>query len=126
MANRIPPIAYMTPEERSAARRAAQEERDRIIKEAIDNGAKVQYMSSRLLSDEWETVIRINNDGVCVIDSTIPRDITKCLKTGLKATTLTYYKGTTNLAGATFEGRRNNISIRSAKNKAESDLQIED
>ena len=102
----------LTHDERVASIQAAQEERERLIQEAINNGAKVNYMSSRLTQDEMETHIRINNDGECVIDTTIARDITKCMKRGWKITHVTYYQGTKQVAGITFTGNASNISIR--------------
>lgn len=102
----------LTRDERMANRQAAQEERERIIQEAIDNGAHVNYMSSKITQDEMETHIRINNDGECVIDTTIARDITKCIKRGWKIERITYYQGTKQVVGMTFVGSASNISIR--------------
>lgn len=102
----------LTPEERQALFKAAQEERERIIQEAIKNGATVNYMTSRLTLDEQETHILTYTDGSCVIDTTMPSDIKLCIRRGWKITSVTYYKGTTQVAGMTFEGKSNGISIR--------------
>lgn len=104
-----------TPEERAAARQAAQEEREHIIKQAIQNGAKVQYMTSHLTSDEWETHISYGYDNICTIDTTIPSDITECIKKGWKITNLTYYEDTRTLAGIICKAKSNNISIRNVR-----------
>ena len=102
-------------EERSAIFQAAQEERQRKIQAAIDNGATVHYLSSRMTQEEWETHIFSTNDGKVIIDTTIPKDITKCLKGNWKIIDITYYKDNNQVAGMIFEGRRNNISIRVIK-----------
>lgn len=103
----------LTTEERQAIFKAAQEERERIIQQAINNGASVNYMTSRLTSDEQETHILTYIDGSCIIDTTIPSDIKLCIKRGWKITSVTYYKGTDQIAGMTFKGKSNGISIRS-------------
>lgn len=102
----------LTPEERQAIFKAAQEERERIIQEAINNGAIVNYMTSRLTLDEQETHILTCANGSCIIDTTMPSDIKLCIKRGWKITSVTYYKDTNQIAGMTFEGRSNGISIR--------------
>lgn len=106
----------MTSEERAAAKQAAQEERNRIIQKAIDNGASVQYTSCRLTSEEWETHIMYGNDGVCTIDTTIPGDIKLCIRKGWPIKSVTYYSDTNQLAGITCEASSNYISIRSIRN----------
>lgn len=102
----------LTSEERQAIFKAAQEERERIIQEAINNGANVNYMTSRLTLNEQETHILTCVDGSCIIDTTIPSDIKLCIKRGWKITSVTYYKDTNQIAGMTFEGKSNGISIR--------------
>lgn len=102
----------MTPEERIAAKQAAQEERERIIQQAIQNGASVNYMTSRLSSEEWETHIYTNSSGDCIIDTTNPTDIKLCIKRGWKITSVTYYQDANQVAGMVFEGKANGISIR--------------
>lgn len=105
-------LANMTAEERQAAKQAAQEERERIIKQAIQNGASVQYMTSRLTSEEWETHIYTNIAGECIIDTTNPTDIKLCIKRGWDITSITYYEDTNQVAGMVFKGKSNGISIR--------------
>ena len=100
-------------EDRLAAKVAAQEERERIIQQAIQDGASVKYLSSRLTSDECETHIHINTDDTCIIDTTISSDITLCIKRGWKITSITYYRDTNQIAGMTFVGKSNGVSIRS-------------
>lgn len=105
-------LANMTAEERQAAKQAAQEERERIIKQAIQNGASVQYMTSRLTSEEWETHIYTNIAGECIIDTTNPTDIKLCIKRGWDIASITYYTDTNQVAGMVFKGKSNGISIR--------------
>ena len=102
----------LTAAERQAIFKAAQEERERIIQEAINNGATVNYMTSRITLDEQETHTLTCADGSCIIDTTIPSDIKLCIKRGWKITSVTYYKDTNQIAGMTFEGKSNGISIR--------------
>ena len=106
-------FANLTSEERIAMKQAAQEERERIIQTAIQNGATVQYLTSRLSSDEWETHIYYGYDGICTIDTTIPTDITNCIKRGWPIKIITYYKDTNQVAGLVCKAKSNNISIRS-------------
>lgn len=108
-------LSTMTSEERMEMLKAAQEERNRKIQEAIKNGAVVKYITSRISGEEWETHISMTNDGVCVIDTTIPKDMTTCLKCGWKITGITYYKNTNTIAGMIFEGTTKNITIRNIK-----------
>ena len=105
----------ITLEERNAIMIAAQEEKNRKIQEAIKNGAKVNYMTSRMSQEEWETHISMTNNGVCIIDTTIPKDITTCLKCGWKINAITYYKDTDTIAGMVFDGTNKNITIRNIK-----------
>ena len=105
-------LRNLTPEELTAAKIAAKEERERIIQQAINNGASVNYMTSRLTSDEQETHILTYIDGSCIIDTTNPTDIKLCIKRGWKITSVTYYTDTDQVAGMTFIGKSNGISIR--------------
>lgn len=105
-------LANLTLEERQAVFKAAQEERERIIQQAIQNGATVNYITSRLTSDEQETHILMCADESCIVDTTIPSDIKLCIRRGWKITSITYYKDTDQIAGMTFEGKSNGISIR--------------
>jgi hypothetical protein len=84
----------LTTEERQAIFKAAQEERECIIQKAINNGASVNYMTSRLTLDEQETHILTCVDGSCIIDTTIPSDIKLCIKRGWEITSVTYYENT--------------------------------
>ena len=102
----------LTPEERQAIFKAAQEERERIIQQAIQNGASVSYTSSHLTQDEQETHIYWDNEGNAIIDTTIPSDAKRCIKRGWKITSITYYKDTNQIVGMTFKGKSNGISIR--------------
>lgn len=108
-------LSNVTPEERQAIFKAAQEERERIIQKAIADGASVQYMTSRLALGEQETHIRTDNDGTCVIDTTIPSDIKLCIRRGWEIIRVTYYKDTNQIAGMVFKGKANDISIRNVK-----------
>lgn len=102
----------LTTEERQALLKAAQEERERIIHEAIDNGADVNYMTSRLTLEEQETHIYTNVAGECIIDTTIPSDIKLGIKRGWTITSVTYYTDNNQIAGMTFKGKSTGISIR--------------
>ena len=104
-------LTNITAEEKLAARLAAQEERERIIQQAIQNGASVQYITSRSTSEEWETHILWDNEGNAIIDTTIPKDMTKCIKRGWEIISVTYYKDTNTVAGMIFKGQSNKISI---------------
>lgn len=108
-------LTNMTAEEKLEAKRAALEERQRIIQQAIQNGATVNYLSARITSEEWETIISYGYDGICTIDTTIPSDITKCIKRGWKITSVTYYKDSKIVAGITCEATNKQISILSNK-----------
>ena len=105
----------LTTEERQAMLKAAKEERDRIIQEAIRNGAAVDYMTSRLTLEEQDTHILLNNDNTCTIDTTIQSDINLCIKRGWEIVRVTYYKDTNQIAGMIFKGKSSDISIRSVK-----------
>lgn len=112
MANNLP---TQTPEERAAIFAAAQEKRNQIIQDAIINGASVNYTTARLISEEWETHVYWDNDGSCIIDTTIPKDITKCINRGWKILNITYYAGTSIIAGLVCKGKSSDISIRNIK-----------
>lgn len=105
-------LLIQTPEERAAIRAAAQERREQILQEAIQNGASVNYTDCHLTQEEWETHILYSYDGTCIIDTTLPKDITKCLNRGWKITAITYYTDTNQVAGLICEGKSNDISIR--------------
>lgn len=108
-------LTSLTTEEKLAARQAAQEERERIIQQSIQNGASVQYLTSRITQDEWETHIYWDNDGNTIIDTTIPKDMTKCMKRGWPIIGVTYYRDTNTVAGMIFKGKSNKISILSSQ-----------
>lgn len=110
-----PYFASITTEERMAARQMAKEERERIIQKAIDDGASVQYTTSRIPVEDWESHIYISSDNECTIDTTIPRTMTKCLKRGWKVERVTYFKDTNQIVGMTFSGNAKNISIGNVK-----------
>lgn len=104
-------LKNITQEERKAILKAAQEERNRKIQEAIKNGAVVNYITSRISGEEQETHISLTNDGVCIIDTTIQRDITKFLKKDFTIISITYYKDTDTIAGIIFEGKNKTIGV---------------
>ena len=78
--------AQISGEERSAIFQAAQEERQRKIQAAIDNGATVHYITSRLSSNEMETIINIDNNNNAFVDTTNRSDIILYLKRNCKIT----------------------------------------
>lgn len=109
-------------EELIAAKKAAREEKQSRIKEAIKNGIRIDYINTSLTEDEKETVINIENDNTVIIDTTIPKDITKCLNGNWEIIGITYNKKFmksrdcfAGLLGVTFKGDRNNITIRTCK-----------
>lgn len=104
-----------TQEERAAIFAAAQERRNQIVQQAINNGASVQYVTARLTQEEWETHIRMDNNGVCIIDTTLPKDITKCINRGWEIVNITYYTDTNIISGLTCKGKASDISIRKVK-----------
>ena len=108
-------LSNLTSEERRAAFKAAQEERERIIQRAIRNGASVHYMTSHLTLEEQETHIYTNITGECVIDTTNPADMRCCIRRGWKITSVTYYQDNHQIAGMTFKGKSNGISIRNVQ-----------
>ena len=113
MANNNLPIH--TPEERAAIRAAAQERKEQILQEAIRNGASVNYTDCHLTQEEWETHIMYGIGDTCIIDTTLPKDITKCLNRGWKITAITYYADNNQVAGLVCEGKTNDVSIRKIK-----------
>ena len=110
--NNLPP---QTQEERAAIFAAAQERRKQILQDAIDNGASTYYTTARLTSEEWETHVYWDNDGSCIIDTTIPKDITKCINRGWKILNITYYTDTDIVAGLVCKEKSSDISIRKIK-----------
>lgn len=109
-------------EELVAAKKAAREEKQSRIKEAIKNGARINYANTILTEDEKETIINIESDNTVIIDTTIPKDITKCLKGNWEIIGITYNRKFikdedcfAGLLGVTFKGSRNNIIIRTCK-----------
>lgn len=111
-------LPTQTQEERAAIFAAAQERRNQIIQDAINNGASVNYTTARLTSEEWETHVYWDNDGNTIIDTTIPKDITKCINRGWEITRITYYEGTNYVAGLICKGKSNDISIRKRSGNA--------
>lgn len=104
-------LKNITQEERMAAKQAAQEEKEYKIQEAIKNGAKVNYMTSNISYEYKETNINISYDGTCIIDTTIPKDITKYLKQNWKIVSVTYLEGTNTITGMIFEGSRSRVRM---------------
>lgn len=84
-------LINMSPAEKLAAKRMAQENRDRIIKQAIRNGARVQHTTVPLSGEEMETLINIGSDDTVIVDSTIGSDIRKLIDGGWKIISVTYY-----------------------------------
>jgi hypothetical protein len=84
-------LINITAEEKLAAKIAAQERRDEIVQQAIQNGAHVQYLTTPLSGEEMETLININFDGSVIVDTTIGSDIRKLIDGGWKIISVTYY-----------------------------------
>ena len=85
-------LISMTAEEKLAAKIAAQERRDEIVQQAIQNGAHVQYLTTPLSGEEMETLININFDNTVIVDTTIGSDIRKLIDNGWEITSVTYYE----------------------------------
>lgn len=118
----------LTPEERVAAKQAAQEKRERAIQSAIQNGASVKYLTTHLTSEEYETHIYWDNMGNTIIDTTIPKDITKLIKRGWQITSITYYKDANIIAGMIFKGKSNGVSLKNlnkAVNEANDQIELD-
>lgn len=105
-------LSNITKEQKKAGRDKAKAQRASRIKEAIQNGANVDYITCKIKQEEYETIIRLDNEK-CIIDTTKPSDITKCIKLGYKIIGLTFGKDNNVLYGAIFEGNLNSITIRS-------------
>lgn len=85
-------LTNITAEEKLAAKIAAQERRDEIVQQAIQNGARVQYITTPLSGEEMETLININFDNTVIVDTTIGSDIRKLIDNGWEITSVTYYE----------------------------------
>lgn len=85
-------LTNITAEEKLAARQAAQERRDQIVQQAIQNGAQVQYITAPFSGEEMETLINIGFDGSVIVDTTIGSDIRKLIDGGWKIISVTYYE----------------------------------
>lgn len=83
----------LTSEQRAEFRARAAAERQVKIDAAIKNGAKVQHISVPISGDEQETIMTRTPTGETVIDTTVPKDITRCLKAGYPIKDVTYYEG---------------------------------
>lgn len=104
-------LSKMTTEERMAAKQAAQERRNRIINQAIQNGAYIQRLTAPLSSDEMETSININHDDTVTISTTIGSDIRKLIDGGWKIVAIAYYEN--RVCGITCNStHRKGITIR--------------
>lgn len=104
-------LSNISTEERQAAKEAAQRERQRIIQEAINNGATVQHITAPLSGDEMETHINISSDNTVIVDTTIGSDIRKFIDGGWKITAVTYYAD--RMCGITCKAdHRKGITIR--------------
>ena len=85
-------LTNLTTEEKMAAKRAAQERRDQIIQQAINNGARVQHLTAPLNGEEMETLINIGFNNSVIVDTTIGSDIRKLIDGGWNITSVTYYE----------------------------------
>ena len=89
------------------------------IAEAIKSGIPIHYTNTSISLEERETLINISEmDNTALIDSTIQKDITKCLNRNWEITSITYRKNGTDkndclmgISGMTFKGPANKISI---------------
>ena len=104
-------LTNISAEEKQAAKEAAQKERQRIIQEAINNGAKVQHITAPLSGEEMETHINIGFDNLVIVDTTIGSDIRKLIDGGWKIIAVTYYEN--RVCGITCKAdHRKGITIR--------------
>ena len=106
-------------EELAKATEEARIRKQQKIQQAIDNGVHINYINCSLSLEERETLVNISEEtGLATIDTTIQRDITKCLNRGWKIIAITYRKSAVDendclmgISGMTFEGPANKISI---------------
>ena len=89
------------------------------IAEAIKSGIPIHYTNTSISLEERETLINISEmDNAALIDSTIQKDITKCLNRNWEITSITYRKNGTDendnligIIGMSFKSPANKISI---------------
>ena len=82
----------LTPEQRAEFKARAAAERQAKIDAAIKKGARVQRVSVPISGDEQETIMTRSPTGETVIDTTISKDINKCLRAGYPIKDITYYE----------------------------------
>lgn len=89
---RVSPLATFTPEQQAEFRARAAAERQAKIDAAIKKGARVQYVSVPISGEEQETIMIRTPSGETIIDTTVSKDITRCLKAGYPIKGITYYE----------------------------------
>lgn len=117
----------LSPEEFARATEEARIRKQQRISEAIKAGASVQYINCSLSSEERETIINISEiDGTATIESTIQRDITKCINKGWKINGITYRRSAIDpndnligIVGMKFTAPFNKISILTCNSKTD-------
>lgn len=102
--------------------RISSEERKKIIDEknalraskisqALSNGIPTTTITTPLSQSERETIIILTSDGTAIIDTTIPRDLNRCLDRDYTLTSVTLYNSRP--VGASFAVSSKKISFRS-------------
>ena len=89
------------------------------IAEAIKSGVPIYYTNTNISLEERETLINISEMGnTALIDSTIQKDMTKCLNRNWEITSITYRKNGMDendnligIVGMSFKAPANKISI---------------
>ena len=81
------------------------------ISQAISNHVPTNTITTPLSSTERETIIILNSDNTATIDTTIPRDLNRCLDRDYTLASITLYNSRP--VGASFSIPAKKISFRS-------------
>lgn len=109
----------LSQEELMQAKEEAKIIKRKKIAEAIKSGIPIYYTNTNISLEERETLINISEmDNTVLIDSTIQKDMTKCLNRNWEITSITYRKNGTDkndnligIVGMSFKAPANKISI---------------
>lgn len=81
------------------------------ISQAISNNVPTTTITAPLSQSERETIIILNSDNTATIDTTIPRDLNRCLDRNYPITSITFYNSRP--VGASFSVSSKKVSLRS-------------
>ena len=98
-------------ENREEAKKQKNALRASKISQAISNHIPTNIITTPLSQSEREAIIILNSDGTAIIDTTIPRDLNKCLDRNYTLTSVTLYNSRP--VGASFSIPAKKISFRS-------------